>query len=97
MWGDNMIPTEFESWLATLSDPKYDAVIQERIARLSPEQQIIAQAREIKKKERFALISSLMGSEDEEVHQRLQDAMRDDVDNCEHGRSYDLNSRKPTT
>jgi hypothetical protein len=84
-----MSPSEFEDEISHLTDEQYDAFIQERIARLSPEQQIIAQAREVKRQERFLLIQKLTESKDEEAHERFLDALRDTGNlNCEHGRSY---------
>jgi len=83
-----MTPSEFEEYLSHLTNEQYKAFIQERISRLNPEQQIITQAREVKKKERLTLINSLMNSKDENAQERLYNALRDDTDNCEHGRSY---------
>src|SRR5271154_2586677 len=84
-----MTPIEFEESLSHLTNEQYDALIQERIARLNPEQQVIAQSREVKKKERLDLINKAMNSKDEEAQERLYNALRDNDDlNCEHGRSY---------
>lgn len=83
-----MTPSEFEEHLSHLTNEQYKAFIQERISRLNPEQQAMAQAREVKKDERFALINQMINSKDEEAHQRLLDALRDETDNCEHGRSF---------
>jgi hypothetical protein len=84
-----MTPIEFELWLRRLPDAEYDKVIQERISRLNAEQQVIAQAREVKKAERLVLFKKLADSPDEEAHERLLNALRDsDGLNCEHGRSY---------
>jgi hypothetical protein len=84
-----MTSSEFEEWLSSLDDHQYDDLMQERIARLNPEQQAIMQAREVKRMERFRLIREVHESKDEEAHERLVDALRDnDGSNCEHGRSY---------
>lgn len=84
-----MTPTQFEESISQLTNEQYDALIQERMARLNPEQLVIVRTREVKKKERFEIIKKLASSQDEEAHERLLDALRDGDDfNCEHGRSY---------
>jgi hypothetical protein len=79
---------EFEDYLTGLSEEDYDLLIKERIAKLSPEQQLIAQAREVQKKYRAKLIAKL-SDPDPDVHEMVFNALRDsDGDECEHGRSY---------
>jgi hypothetical protein len=46
-----MSPDEFEDYLVTLSDEEYTILMNARIAKLNPEQQLIAQAREVIRKE----------------------------------------------
>lgn len=81
---------EFKSYLENLRGEEYDALIQERILRLTPEQQTIVQAREVQRKERFKLYDKLMDP-DPDVQQYVFDALRD-MDGyafeCEHGRNY---------
>lgn len=85
-----MEPKEFESHLATLDEEQYSALVQERISRLGPEEQLLAQARESQRKVRQKLIDKLADpNADEDVHHMVFDALRDmDGDGCEHGRSY---------
>lgn len=87
-----MTPSEYEEYLSHLTNEQYDALIQERIARLNPEQQKIAQTREVQRKERFKLIEKLGSSDtNEDAHELIFNALRDMdgySDNCEHGRSY---------
>lgn len=85
-----MTPQEFETYLEGLTNEQYDALIQERIKRLGPEEQIIAQARESQRKIRFKLIEKLADpNADEDTHHMVFDALRDmDGDACEHDRSY---------
>lgn len=81
-------PEQFRKYLESLQGEQYDALMQERIARLTPEQQVIAQARERDRHERFKLIEKL-ADPDPEVQQSVFDALRDmDGFECEHGRSY---------
>lgn len=83
-----MTPTDFRKHLESLNDEQYDALIQERIQRLNPEQQAIAQAREVKRKERFKLFDKL-NDPDPDVHEMVFDALRDmDGHECEHERSW---------
>jgi hypothetical protein len=85
-----MEPKEFESYLATLDEEQYSALVQERIQRLNPEQQAIAQARERLRKDRQKLIDKLADPDaSEDVHEYVFNALRDmDGDECEHERSY---------
>lgn len=85
-----MTPSEYEEYLSHLTNDQYDALIQERIARLNPEQQKLAQAREVKRKDRFKLIEKLAAPEaNEDTHEMVFNALRDMDDfECEHGRSY---------
>lgn|SRR5574337_1124644 len=85
-----MEPKEFESYLATLDEEQYSALVQERIQRLNPEQQVVAQIRERSRKDRQKLIDKLSDPDaSEDVHEYVFDALRDmDGDECEHGRSY---------
>lgn len=85
-----MEPKEFESYIATLDEEQYSALVQERIARLTPDEQVIAQARESKRKDRQKLIDKLADpNATEETHEMVFDALRDmDGDTCEHDRSY---------
>lgn len=84
-----MTPIEFEEQLSHLTNQQYDALVRERISRLNPEQQVIANAREAKRQERAQLIEKAFSSQDEEAQERLYNALRDTDDfNCEHGRSY---------
>jgi hypothetical protein len=79
---------EYEDYLIILSEEEYDKLIQERIARLNAEQQVIAQAREVQRKYRAKLIAKLFDP-DPDVHQMVFDSLRDmDADECEHGRHY---------
>ena len=83
-----MTPIEFEDYLVGLTNTQYDALIQERIARLAPEQQIIAQDREVQRKYRFKLMEKLASPDaTEEDHESVYNALREGTDNCEHGRS----------
>jgi DNA mismatch repair ATPase MutL len=81
-------PQEFEDHLVALSDNEYEALVQERIARLNAEQQTIAQAREVVRKEQMRLIRKLASSTEPETHEMIFNALRDmdNNDNCEHGR-----------
>lgn len=81
---------EFEEHLSHLTNDEYSSLIQERLSRLAPEQQVIVQAREVLRKERLELIESLTHpNEDENLHERVFNALRNlHTDNCEHGRSY---------
>lgn len=82
--------SKFEDYLANLNNEQYDVIMQERIARLNPEQQAIMQAREVQRKYRFQLIDKLTDpNSTEETHESVFNAIRDmDGDACEHGRSY---------
>ena len=84
------LPNEYEERLSHLTNDQYDALIQKRIARLNPEQQKIAQAREVQRLERQILINKLRNpSATEDDHEAVFNAFRDATsDNCEHGRSY---------
>ena len=83
-----MKPNEFVKHLESLDDEQYDALVQERIKRLNPEQQIIAQTREVQRHARAKLYIKLLDP-DPDVQQSVFDALRD-MDNweCEHGRHY---------
>jgi hypothetical protein len=86
-----MTPSEFEQFLSLLSEDGYDDLIQNRITLLNPEQQKIAQARELQRKERHKLISKLSSPDaTEDDHHMVFNALRDVSysDDCEHGRSY---------
>lgn len=85
-----MSPQEFEKYLENLTNDQYDALLQERIQRLGPDEQLLAQAREADRKTRFKLIEKLADpNADEDVHHMVFNALRDmDGDECEHGRSY---------
>jgi hypothetical protein len=85
-----MTPREFEEYLSHLTNEQYDVLIQERIARLNPEQQKVALAREAQRKVRFKLIEKLASPDaNEDTHEMVFDALRDmDGDECEHGRHY---------
>jgi len=83
-----MTPNEFTKYLESLDDEQYDALIQERIKRLNPDQQVIAQAREVDRKARFKLYEKL-NDPDPDVHQHVFDSLRDmESWECEHGRHY---------
>ena len=83
-----MTPNEFRKYLEELNEEQYDALMQERIAKLTPEQQVIANARERERHDRLKLIHKL-SDPDPEVQQQVFDALRDmDGFECEHGRSY---------
>lgn len=80
---------DFEEQLSHLTNDQYNALVQERIARLTPEQQVIARAREEQRHDRLKLAEKAFGPDGtEEDHERLQNAMRQGTDACEHGRSY---------
>jgi hypothetical protein len=81
---------EFEEELSHLTNDQYDALIQDRIGRLNIEQQTIAQTRELKRKERFRLISKLADPKaTEDDHERVYNALLNmDEHACEHNRSY---------
>lgn len=81
-------PKEFIQYMESLDDEQYDALVQERIQRLNPEQQAIAQAREVRRHERSKLYIKLLDP-DPDVQQSVFDALRDmDDPECEHGRHY---------
>lgn len=83
-----MTRDEFKKHLESLKDEQYDALIQERILRLTPEQRAIVQAREVQRKERFKLFEKLRDP-DPDVQQYVFDALRDmDSYECEHERNY---------
>jgi len=78
----------FEKYLESLDEEQYTVFMQQRIARLNPEQQGIAQAREGKRKDRAKLVAKLKDP-NPDVHEMVFDALRDmDGDECEHGRNY---------
>ncbi len=84
-----MSPDEFEDYLVTLSDEEYTILMNARIAKLNPEQQLIAQAREVIRKERFRLISSMKdGTSWEDVRESFATLGEGYTGECEHGRSY---------
>lgn len=79
---------EFRKYLEDLRGEAYDSLIQERIKRLNPEQQAIAQQREVERKARFKLYEKL-NDPDPDVRQMVFDSLRDmDTPECEHGRHY---------
>lgn len=79
---------EFETYLESLSEEEYDKLMQERISRLSNEQQAIMRVREVQRKDRAKLIHKL-SDPDPDVHEMVFNALRDmDGDECEHQRSY---------
>lgn len=83
-----MSPKEFEAWLSGLDDEKYDALIQERIPRLSEEEQKIVQAREVRRQERRKL-SYRLDDPDPKVRKEIMDAIiAGEGHECEHGRSW---------
>ncbi len=79
-------PIDFDK----LTDEEFELLVQERIAKLNSEQQVIAQAREVKRKEQMRLVHKLAASTEPDVHEMIFNALRDmdNSDNCEHGRSY---------
>lgn len=81
-------PSVFRTYLESLNEDEYDALIQERIKRLNHEQQAIAQEREVQRHKRFELYKKL-NDPDPDVRQHLFDILRDmDSHECEHGRHY---------
>ena len=81
---------QFEAGILSLPEEKYAVLIQERIARLSLDQQVIAQAREDQRLERMKLIDSLDDTNqnaDELIFNILRDM--DPSNACEHGCNYD--------
>lgn len=78
-------PIDFDS----LTDDEFTSLVQVRIARLNAEQQIIAQAREVKRQEQMRLVHKLATVTEPETHEMIFNALRDmdSNDNCEHGRS----------
>jgi hypothetical protein len=84
-----MTPSQYEEYLSQLTDEQYGALIQERAARLNKEQQAIIQYREVQRKYRYQLILKACGEDaTEDDHEAIYDALKDESDNCEHGRSY---------
>ena len=85
-----MNPDQFEEYLAFLSNDEYDYLMERRIARLNPEQQVIARARENNRKERHKLFLKLENANlsEEEVKETLLSFASFSESNCEHGRSY---------
>jgi hypothetical protein len=78
----------FEEYLIKLPGDQLEELVKERIARLNPEQQAIALAREEQKKVRGKLIDKL-ADPDPDVHQAVFDAILDmETDECEHGRPH---------
>lgn len=84
-----MTPKEFEDYLVSLSEEDYDKLMQERIARLSPENQTIMQAREIKRKKTAWLIDQARKdpANDELQHKVFDQILDMQEDYCEHERS----------
>ncbi len=84
-----MTPKEFEDYLVGLPDDDYDKLIQERIARLSPKDQAILQAREVIRKKTAQIIDQARKNpNDHELQQKAFDHILDmQEDYCEHGRS----------
>jgi hypothetical protein len=78
-------PIDFDS----LTDDEFTSLVQVRIARLNAEQQIIAQAREVKRQEQMRLVHKLATATEPETHEMIFNALRDmdSSDSCEHGRS----------
>jgi hypothetical protein len=80
---------QFENALLELPEEKFAVLMQERIARLDPQQQVIAQQREDQRLERMRLINSLDDTNlhaDELIFNVLRDM--DPINACEHGCSY---------
>ncbi len=84
-----MTPKEFEDYLVSLSEEDYDKLIQERIAKLSPKDQLILQAREVKRKKTAQLIDQARKDPtNSELQHRVFDHILDmQEDYCEHDRS----------
>lgn len=84
-----MTPKEFEDYLVRLSEEDYNKLIQERIGKLDPKDQIILQAREVKRKKTKQLIDQAMKDPtNSDLQHKVFDhflEMREDY--CEHGRS----------
>lgn len=82
-----MTPSEYEEYLSHLTNEQYDALIQQRIARLNVEQQAIVQEREVQRKYRHALMMKASSPDaTEEDQEAVYNALRDGTNSCEHGR-----------
>lgn len=79
---------KFETYLLSLSEEEYLVLIKERIARLTDEQQIIANAREVQRLRRLTLLDGLDNKSDAEIDSIFESIIDSDGDACEHGRSY---------
>ena len=81
---------EFESYLSSLTNEQYDFLMEERIARLSPELQTIPLVREAKRKERFQLLTDFGDGKisSNDLKEKLASLGEDYASQCEHGRSY---------
>lgn len=83
-----MTRKEFEDYMVDLSEDQYDALIQDRIARLNPAQKEIAIKREAIRKERAKLLNKASACQNEDERQHIFDCALD-LDSgmeCEHGR-----------
>jgi hypothetical protein len=89
----DMTPEEFEDYLFNLTPEQYDALMEERIAKLNPEQQVICKAREVWRKESYKLIDSLDVNDptsvaNEKTLQAIGMMSGGNSLHCEHGRPY---------
>lgn len=79
---------QFEDYLISLSDDDHDKLVQERIQRLNADQQVIAQARELERKE-LRKITHMMEDPDPDVQEfAFNSILHMTKDACEHVRSY---------
>lgn len=83
-----MSPKEYETWLSNLNEEQYDALIQERISRLSGENLQIAQARDGRRKERRKLYDKLNDPDPKVRKEIMNQIMAGEGHECEHGRSW---------
>lgn len=82
-----MTPSEYENYLVSLTDEQYDDLIQERITRLDPEQQKIAQAREVQRKyQRKLLFKASCADTSEDDLEGIYNALCEAQYNCEHAK-----------
>jgi hypothetical protein len=80
-----MTPLQFENYLISLTDEQHDILVQERIARLDPNQQLLAQERELQKKYQLQLMKKAVSSEaTEDDQEAIYNALREGTDYCEH-------------
>jgi len=78
----------FETYLISLPEDQYDALIMERANRLNEKQKLIVLAREVQRKERSKLFSKLE-SADSNVYEEVLDTLEKmESSDCEHGRNY---------